>query len=71
MSEIIEIRDGEEFIKLSQALKKAGIAGTGAEAKMLVRSGGIRVNGEAEDRPGRKLVSGDLFVLENREYRIR
>ena len=69
--EIIELRSGEEFIKLSQALKKAGITESGAEAKMLVRNGEIRVNGEKEDRPGRKLVSGDLLLIENREYRIQ
>ena len=69
--ETIELRQGEEYIKLSQALKKAGITDSGAEAKMLARSGEILVNGEKEDRPGRKLVSGDTFILENTEYRIR
>lgn len=69
--ETIELRQGEEYIKLSQALKKAGITDSGAEAKMLVRSGEILVNGKKEDRPGRKLVSGDRIILENKEYRIQ
>ena len=50
-----------EFITLGQALKVAGIADTGGAAKQRVRAGEIFVNGELEQRPGRKLRAGDTL----------
>ena len=32
----VNIREDEEFIKLGQALKKAGVVGSGLDAKMVV-----------------------------------
>ena len=66
----IELREEDDFIKLSQALKKAGLVENGAEAKTRIRLGEVLVNGEAEDRPGRKLVSGDIVTFENDQYQI-
>ena len=57
MEKVIKIRD--EFIKLGQALKLAGIAQTGIEAKIMVTSGEVRVNGETDTCRGRKLYDGD------------
>ena len=68
--ENIELREGDDFIKLSQALKKAGLVENGAEAKTRIRLGEVKVNGEIDDRPGRKLVSGDVIVFENGQYKI-
>jgi ribosome-associated protein len=48
-----------EHITLAQAVKLAGLAETGGQAKHLVRSGEVRVNGATLDRPGHKLVAGD------------
>jgi ribosome-associated protein len=50
-----------DHITLSQAVKAAGLADSGGEAKYLVRGGTVRVNGVVETRPGRKLVAGDSF----------
>ncbi|NJK64233.1 MAG: RNA-binding S4 domain-containing protein [Synechococcaceae cyanobacterium SM2_3_1] len=47
------------FIKLDQFLKFAGVVQTGGQAKMLIQSGEVRVNGEMEIRRGRKLHHGD------------
>ena len=55
----IEIREGEEFIKLGQLLKKADMVSSGADAKMVIEEGQVLVNGEAELRRGRKLYDGD------------
>jgi ribosome-associated protein len=52
-----------EAINLDGLLKFAGAVGTGGEAKWLIRSGYVRVNGEPEARRGRKIVSGDLVEL--------
>jgi ribosome-associated protein len=53
----------EDHITLAQAVKVAGLAETGGQAKTLVRAGVVRVNGEVETRPGRKLRAGDRFAL--------
>ena len=49
----IEIKD--EFIKLGQALKLAGIAESGVDAKIMIEEETVKVNGETETRRGRKL----------------
>ena len=50
-------------IPLGQALKSASIAGTGGEAKVLIQTGEVRVNGEVETRRGRKLEKGDVVEV--------
>lgn len=40
----ITIRDGEEFIRLGQALKKAGAVGSGSDAKMVILNKEVKVN---------------------------
>lgn len=55
--EIIEIKD--EFIKLDSLLKFSGIAETGGEAKILVQSGQVLVNGEVCTMRGKKMRNGD------------
>lgn len=52
-----------EHITLAQALKAAGLAGTGGQAKYLIREGTVTVNGVVVTQPGRKLVAGDRFRL--------
>lgn len=52
-----------EYITLGQLLKAAGAAGTGGEAKALLAEGSVRVNGEPEERRGRKLRPGDVVAL--------
>ena len=52
----IEIKD--EFIKLGQALKLAGIAESGVDAKIMIEEETVKVNGETETRRGRKLYDG-------------
>jgi ribosome-associated protein len=50
-----------EYITLAQAVKVAGLADTGGQAKVLVREGMVVVNGAPEKQPGRKLRAGDQF----------
>lgn len=50
-----------DHITLSQALKIAGLADTGGQAKIAVRAGQVTVNGETEQRPARKLRIGDVI----------
>ena len=58
----------KEFITLQQFLKMTGIADTGGQAKYLVKELDITVNGEPEDRRGRKLYPGDIVVVEGRKF---
>ncbi len=69
MSKDIKIHD--EFIRLGQALKLAGIAQTGIEAKIMVTSGEVKVNGETETRRGRKLRNGDRVETEGGAFTVR
>lgn len=65
-----EINIKDEYIKLGQALKLAGLVGSGVEAKMLIQDGLVTVNGEVDERRGRKLYSGDVFALEGNEVKV-
>lgn len=65
---VIHLR--EEFIKLGQALKAAGLVESGVEAKEVIQNGLVEVNGEIDTRRGRKLYAGDVVVFEGEEVRI-
>jgi ribosome-associated protein len=60
-----------EYIKLDQFLKLAEIVQTGGEAKFLIRSGAVLVNGQVETRRGRKLRDGDVVVVEGEELIVQ
>lgn len=51
-----------EYITLDAFLKWVGVVQTGGQAKALIASGAIQVNGEVEFRRGRKLRSGDRIA---------
>jgi ribosome-associated protein len=57
-----------DHVTLAQALKIVGFASTGGQAKILIREGGVEVNGEAESRPGRKLRAGDRIRTPEGEW---
>ncbi|MBR2811963.1 MAG: RNA-binding S4 domain-containing protein [Solobacterium sp.] len=59
-----------EYITLQQFLKLKDIASSGGEAKYLVKELDILVNGEKEDRRGRKLYPGDVVVINGRTYQV-
>lgn len=66
--EIIKLK--EEFIKLGQALKAAGLVESGVEAKEVIQEGLVMVNGEVDTRRGRKLYAGDQVVFDGEEIKI-
>ena len=51
------------MIKLDQFLKIQGMVSTGGEAKQLIQSSEVKVNGVVEVKRGRKLVPGDVVEL--------
>jgi ribosome-associated protein len=60
----------EEYIKLGQALKAVNLVGSGAEAKIIINDGLVKVNGEVEIRRGRKIYDGDVILYDNNEIVI-
>lgn len=66
--EIIKLRD--EFIKLGQALKAAGLVESGVDAKFVIQDGLVKVNGKVEIQRGKKLYDGDVVLFDGNEIRI-
>lgn len=64
----IQIRD--EFIKLGQALKLAGVVEDGVEAKFVIQDGKVKVNGEVDERRGRKVHVGDVISYNGNEIHV-
>lgn len=65
-----EIKLREEYIKLGQALKAAGLVGSGIEAKIVIQEGSVKVNGEVEYQRGKKLHGGDIVSFNGEEIKI-
>lgn len=66
--EIIKLR--EEYIKLGQALKAAGLVDSGVDAKFVIQDGLVKVNGQVETQRGKKLVDGDIVTYKSEQIRI-
>ena len=66
--EIIKLRD--EYIKLGQALKAAGLAESGVDAKFAIQDGLVKVNGQTEWQRGKKLYDGDEVEFEGNIVKI-
>jgi ribosome-associated protein len=63
----IELRSGEDTIRLGQLLKLVDAVPTGAQVKDVLLAGEVRVNGEPEERRGRLLRRGDVVSVEGME----
>ena len=66
--EIITIRD--DFIKLGQALKLAGLVESGVDAKINIQEGFVKVNGEVEVQRGKKIHPGDVIEFDGQQIKI-
>ena len=66
--QIIKLR--EEYIKLGQALKAAGLVESGVDAKFVIQDGLVKVNGSVETQRGKKLVAGDKVSFDGEEILI-
>lgn len=58
------------YITLGQFLKASGYVQSGGEAKMRIAEFNIEVNGEKENRRGRKLYINDVVVIEGKKHII-
>ena len=66
--DVIKLRD--EYIKLGQALKAAGLVESGARAKDVILEGLVQVKGETDTRRGRKLYAEDVITFDGEEVKI-
>jgi ribosome-associated protein len=60
----------DDTLTLTAALKLAGIADTGGQAKMLIQGGQIRVNGVVETRRKRRVTAGDEIEVDGERFVI-
>ena len=60
----------EDYIKLGQALKAAGLVDSGVDAKFVVQDGLVKVNSEVEYQRGKKLVDGDIVEYNGEKIKI-
>ena len=64
----IKLRD--DYSKLGQALKAAGLVESGADAKLEIQDGHVKVNGLVEIQRGKKLHEGDIISYQGQEVKI-
>lgn len=65
-----QIKISTEFVTLGQFLKLANLIQTGGEAKFYLKENKVIVNGEEDNRRGRKLYSGNIVEVENQTFEI-
>ena len=66
--EKIKLKD--EYIKLGQALKAAGLVESGVDAKFVIQDGLVKVNGKVETQRGKKLIAGDMVEYDGNTIKI-
>lgn len=66
-----EVYIKDDFIKLGQALKLAGLVESGVDAKFVVQDGLVQVNGAVETQRGKKLVDGDEVAYDGQTFVIK
>ena len=66
--QVIKLR--EDYIKLGQALKAAGLVENGVDAKFVIQDGLVKVNGSIEKQRGKKLIAGDIVEFDGEQIKI-
>lgn len=61
----------DKYIELNVFIKKMGLASTGGQAKTLIRSEKIMLNGIIETRNKKKLYDKDIVEYENKKYQVK
>lgn len=66
--EIIKIRD--DYIKLGQVMKLAGLVQSGVDAKIEIQEGFVKVNDEVELKRGKKIYPGDVITYDGQQIKV-
>ena len=67
----MQINITTEYITLGQFLKLSRIISNGGDAKIFLMTTQVYVNGELEQRRGKKLRDGDVVKVNGKEYLIK
>lgn len=70
MSTLVVSDPKSAAITLDQFLKQVGVVGSGGQAKLLIQSGEVLLNGIVETRRGKKLSAGDIITFADQQYRV-
>lgn len=65
------IKNNDGFIELNVFIKKLGLAATGGQAKILIRSGNVLLNGTPETRNKKKLFDKDVVEIDGKKYVVK
>ncbi|MCC9640856.1 RNA-binding S4 domain-containing protein [Rhodopirellula sp. JC740] len=60
--------DDRPMVRLDDFLKREGLVGTGGEAKVLIQSGAVMLNGKVDTRRRKQLHDGDVVTFEGEDY---
>jgi ribosome-associated protein len=66
----IQIREEDEFIRLGQALKKAGLVDSGVDAKFVIQDGQVKLNDVVETQRGKKLYGGEVVSYNGQTVQV-
>ncbi len=66
----ITLKPDEEFIRLDALLKAEGAVETGGQAKLIIQSGKVKVNGEICTMRGKKMRDGDTAEYQDNLYEV-
>ncbi|MCR5419876.1 MAG: RNA-binding S4 domain-containing protein [Lachnospiraceae bacterium] len=67
---MIEIKIKDDYIKLGQLIKLAGLVGSGLEAKLEIVNGNVKLNGKTEIQRGKKVVPGDVVEYKGNSIKV-
>ena len=67
---MVQIKLREDYIKLGQALKAAGLVDSGSDAKSEILDSKVKVNGQVETQRGKKLHEGDIIEYDGQQIKI-
>lgn len=65
-----DVKITTEYITLGQLVKFLSLVGSGGEVKFFLHENEILINGENDNRRGRKIYPNDLVIIDNQQYRI-
>ncbi len=60
----------DDYIKLGQALKLAGLVSSGVEAKFVIQDGEVLVNGEVVTQRGKKIFPEDIIEYQGHQVKV-
>ncbi len=68
---INEVIIDTEYIKLGALLKLGNLVSSGAEAKIYIMNGEVKVNGEVDTRRGKKIYEGDTVSFRDQKLVVK